>query len=1012
MFLFPNQMRLFKRYLCLAFFCFFIHKSFSQNTLTYTMNDSHYRNGLEYYERNNYAAAKMEFAKFLENTTDAEKYYNHDQINAEYYITVCSLFLNAPEADIQANRFVAAHPNHPKSATLFKELGNYYFASQNYEKAIYYFGKVNKAMLTVNEQAEVSFKLGMAYYNSNELKKSLVAFSEVKNLGDKTYSPQAAYYSGAVQFKFENWDEAIADFKRIEKNEAYRAEAPIWIANAYYKQGKYEELLAYAEPLLKTTNKEKYVGDLAILAGDIYFQKSNYQQALVYYDLLKKVSKAPILPEVRYRIGFCQYKAKIYPEAIDNLKIIATRNDDLGQYSSYYLGVCYLNTQNLVGALAAFDAARRMNFNKSIQEDAAFNHAKVQISMGNSAAAIKELLEFTKTFPNSAYEGEATELLSDAYLTSNNYPAAIAYIEGLKKRTPKLNTIYQRMTYNQGINEFNADNYDKAIYYFIKSVQNPEDFELKTAATYYKAESFFAQKRYVDALPVYSEISNVSEASKGANFALKSLYSMGYIYYNQKDYDKAATYFKDFTTKIRDKTPKPNYDDAMMRLADCYFAQKNFAAASQIYDIVAISGQEDKDYALFQKAQTLQFQGKEAMAKDNYNKIIKDYPSSPYSDDALYKSGEIDLNLGNTQTAIDAFSKLIQTKKGSNWVPNGHLKRAIAYSNLKNFEASIKDYRTILSIYPKHTTAEDALLGLQEALNSVGRSEEFATDLASYKLKNPDGSSTEALEYETAKNIYFAQQYAKAVPALASFLKNYPGSSSNIEAKYYLADSYNRIGDKNNALTYFYSVLANSTSNYLSRAAFRAGEIEMSLKNYPKAITNYRLLAQTSTNKKDQLTAWTNMMQGYFELKNYDSTIVFAKEVISAGSTVSGTSNKAQLYIGKSYLGKGDMIRATTEFENTIKMAKDESGAEAKYYIAQMAFNSKNYKQTIELCKQLNTDFSDYEHWRGRGFLLIADSYLALDDTLNAKAVLNSLIDNSPDTEVVQSAKNKLSTLK
>jgi TolA-binding protein len=48
----------------------------------------------------------------------------------------------------------------------------------------------------------------------------------------------------------------------------------------------------------------------------------------------------------------------------------------------------------------------------------------------------------------------------------------------------------------------------------------------------------------------------------------------------------------------------------------------------------------------------------------------------------------------------------------------------------------------------------------------------------------------------------------------------------------------------------------------------------------------------------------------------------------------------------------------------------------------------------------------------GKGFLLIADSYIALDDTLNAKAVLNSIIDNSPDTELVVLAKQKLSTLK
>jgi tetratricopeptide (TPR) repeat protein len=991
---------------------FFSLIGWSQNTLTYTKNDSHYRDGLEYFERSNYAAAKVEFTKFLDNADDAEKYHNYDQISAEYYVVVCNLYLNAPEADIQANRFVSEHPNHPKSATLFKELGNYYFASQNYEKAIYYFKKVSRNLLTVADQAEVGFKLGISYYNSGELKNSLEQFSSVKNLDDDTYSPQAAYYAAVVEFKEENWEAAIADFKRIEKNEKYRSEAPIWIANAYYKQAKFDELIDYAEPLLKPTNKEKYVGELAVMVADIYFQKNDYTQANIYYDLLKKASKAPIAPEVRYRIGFSQYKTKRFAEAIDNLKLVATRNDDLGQYSSYYLGVCYLNTQNLAGALAAFDAARRMTFNPSIKEDAAFNHAKVQISMGNSTAAIKELLEFSKSFPNSAYDTEVSELLTDAYLTSNNYQAAISYIEGLKKRSPKINLIYQRMTYNQGINEFNVENYPKSIFYFIKSVQAPEDIDLKTAADYYKAESFYLQKKYTDALTIYNELQNVGESSKGAEYSQKALYSMAYIYYNQANYEKAASMFKAYTDKLKDTKVRPNYDDAMVRLADCYFVQKNFQAASQIYDIVALGGQENKDYALYQKAQTLQFQGKDGPAKDIYNKIIKDYPNSTYSDDALYKSGEIELNADNYIVAAGQFTKLIQTKQKSVWVPNAYLKRAITNTNLKNYDASISDYRFILANFPTHATSEDALLGLQDVLNTVGKSEEFSNDLSSYKQKNPTGSSTENLEYETAKNIYFALQYNKAIPALSNFLANYPNSASGIEAKYYLADSYNRTNDRQNALKYFYSVINGPSSNYISRAAFRAAEIENTLKNYPKAIVNYKLWAQTSNSKTDQQKAYLGIMEGYYALKNFDSTIVASHEVIALGNVVANSINKGTLYLGKAYMGKNDLIRANTEFENTIKLAKDEYGAEAKYNMALITYNGKNYKQTIELVKQLNADFPDYENWRGKGFLLIADCYIALNDSLNAKAVLNSIIDNSEDTELIVQAKQRLSNIK
>ncbi len=977
----------------------------AQNTLTYTENDSHYRQGLEYYDRSNYAAAKLEFSQFLKNSPDAEKYYNHDQINAEYYITMCSLFLNAPEADVEANRFVANHPNHPKSATLFKELGNYFFAQQDWERSIYYFKKINSQQLSLPEQAESNFKLGMSYFKSNQLNPALAAFSAAKNMGVEAYSPISAYYAGTIHYKLENYPAAIQDFKQIENHSSYRSEAPIWIANSYYKQGKMDELLSYATAKLQKSSNEKYSAELAAMVGDIYFQNADYQKANQNYDIFRKQNKAAIPADLRYRMGYSLYKLKKYAEATEHLKAIATRNDEIGQYSSYYLGVCYLNLNQVADALAAFDAAKRLNFSKEIKEDASFNHAKAQLATGNSNAVIKELNAFQKEFPKSTYTDEANELLTEAYLSTNNYAAAISFIEGIKNRSKKINGIYQRMTYNQGVSEFNADNYDKAIFYLIKSEMSPEDPTLKVSASYLKGESFYQQKKYNEALTVFNTIDSPLD------YELKSLYSTAYIYFNQKNYDKAATAFKEYTTKAKGR-PGTYYNDAMARLADCYLVQKNYAAAQQIYDVVALGGEADRDYALYQKAQTMVYQGKEAQAKDVYQKIVNDYPTSPYSDDAAYKLGEIELNAGNTQTAINHFSKLISSKPKSEWVPNALSKRAIAHTNLKNYDAAIADYRRILNNYPSDDSAEGALLGLQDVLNQAGRPEEFATDLANYKKRNPTASSTEALEYETAKNIYFAQQYAKAITALQAYIAAYPYAANSTEAKYFLADSYNRTANKANALKYFYEVIASNNAQFVSRAAYRAAEIETSLKNYPKAIANYRLLNQTSSNKRDQLNAQIGLMDSYFEAKNYDSTLVFAREVLANGSATPGLPNRAQLTIGKAYMAKNELSRANLEFDSVIKMAKDEYGAEAKYYKALIWYNNKEYKKSIDEVKALNNDFGDYETWRGRGFLLIADCYIALNDMLNAKAVLNSLIDNSPDTELVNQAKERLSKLK
>jgi tetratricopeptide (TPR) repeat protein len=86
---------------------------------------------------------------------------------------------------------------------------------------------------------------------------------------------------------------------------------------------------------------------------------------------------------------------------------------------------------------------------------------------------VKELTAFLKQYPDSKFENEANELVGEAYFASNNYPAAIAYIEGLKRKTPKINATYQRLTYSQGVSDFNAERYPQAVANLDKSLKFP-----------------------------------------------------------------------------------------------------------------------------------------------------------------------------------------------------------------------------------------------------------------------------------------------------------------------------------------------------------------------------------------------------------------------------------------------------------------------------------------------------------------------------------------------------------
>jgi TolA-binding protein len=110
-------------------------------------------------------------------------------------------------------------------------------------------------------------------------------------------------------------------------------------------------------------------------------------------------------------------------------------------------------------------------------------------------------------------------------------------------------------------------------------------------------------------------------------------------------------------------------------------------------------------------------------------------------------------------------------------------------------------------------------------------------------------------------------------------------------------------------------------------------------------------------------------------------------------------------------MARGDYEVAKDEFLNTLNAARDEYGAEAKYLLAQIFYTQKEYKQAYETMISLNNDFSTYDQWVGKSFLLLADNFAAQNDIFQARATLQSLIDKFPLESVKEEARKKLKAL-
>jgi tetratricopeptide (TPR) repeat protein len=981
----------------------------AQRTQSYAEPDYHYRNGLELFEKANYAASRYEFRQYLEprrgdgsqtllNTGD------QNAVEAEYYIALTSLYIDEPGAELLVDRFVTNHSQHPKAAQLYGDLGTYYYNRQDYAKAIDFLEKAVAKGSSTSQQIAYKYQLALSYYNTQNLQRALPLLNEVKLDPNSTDAPAASYYAGVINFRNQNFTDAVGDFRRIENNPTYQNQVPNWIAQSLYRQRKYDELLAYTVPLLKR-NSGSAMSEVALYTAEVYYQQNQFAQAIPFYKQYISAAGAKAPGAIKFRYGQSLFRTGAYADAITQLRPVAGGKDTTAQYASYTLGISYLQTQNPAYAMNAFDQAGRLSFNRDIQEEARFNHAKLQLDQNNGTDAVKELTAFLKQYPTSKFENEANELVSEAYFASNNYPAAIAYIEGLKRRTPKINATYQRLTYNQGVNDFNAERYQQAVANLDKSLKFPVDNDLQQAAQFWKAESYSAGKQYDTAIPLYASVAK----SGSDEYATRSLYALGYAYFNKKDYTRALPYFRDFVSK--GANDKEQVQDATLRLADVYFANKQYENALRYYDQAIAQNAADKDYAAYQKAVILSYVGRDAEAKAQFDQVQRQFPNSRFVDEALLQKANVDFEKGAYQVAIQEYTKLIQDKPTSALIPAALLRRAIAYGNLQQYDPAVADYKRILDNYGESEQAQSALLGIQNTLNDAGRPEEFSQVLGQYKKSNPGSTDVERVQFENARNIYATAKYDQAIQSLLTFMQEYPNSPSTNAARYYLAESYRQTSDAANALRYYNLVVADNKSEYLVRAATRAAELETSQKNFPRAVRNYQLIIRQAENKAEQVTAQLGLMDTYFTYPKPDSAAAIARDIISAGSVVLGAQNRAQLMLGKVAFNKGDYKSAQADFEKTIALAKDINGAEAQFRLGEILYKEKKYKESIAAMLKFNEQFGEYEYWKGKAFILVSDNNVALDEPTQAKAVLNSIIENSSDETIVAEAKQKLATL-
>ena len=87
------------------------------------------------------------------------------------------------------------------------------------------------------------------------------------------------------------------------------------------------------------------------------------------------------------------------------------------------------------------------------------------------------------------------------------------------------------------------------------------------------------------------------------------------------------------------------------------------------------------------------------------------------------------------------------------------------------------------------------------------------------------------------------------------------------------------------------------------------------------------------------------ILSNHYNTKSYDSAIFYGKNLLKLEKISFNIRNKANLLIGKSYLDKNEINDGVDYLLSTINLAKDVSGAEAQYLLANLFYEQNQLNQ-------------------------------------------------------------------
>jgi len=620
------------------------------------------------------------------------------------------------------------------------------------------------------------------------------------------------------------------------------------VAQKAVEDGFYDVAIRYTEQFLEQyPNTEKRM-QANLLLGQCYFFKEQYLKA---FEIFKGLSLSPGYQDaVLFWLGETYLKGKDYAQAraqYQKLLQVYPRSDYAPQ-AYYALGWVNFEQENYSEALKTFSEFTHLFPGHSLSEEALFRIGECEFNLNDHVKSIEAFDQYLKSFPKSTrldqvyfYIAESNYYLKKYVQAVKNY--AKAKDASYSNKTKFIAEIGAGWSYSK-LNEFEqaVQSFQEALDFATKSKLSYEDALFGLASLFTEAKDLTkALKNYERIITELPENPRIDEAYLGKANLLYSL----------ERYNEAITEYQGLINhSVKDADFNDIAEKTYLGLAWTYMKSGQLPEALKNFQYIAehTKNKVIQVSALTQIADAYQDLNQFENAVATYDKILKNFPNTPYTDYAQYRQGIALLKMEKIEGATLSFQSLQEKFPNSKYLTDVDYYLGVAYFKKNDWiGAKEKLLSFINALSPTHEFQPDANYILGLCFFYLNDSDEAIKIFRKIKRLYPDNADLVLdSEFHIALSLYNKGDVKEALKEFKIIAYKHPGTKTALDALMWLGEYYSKTFDFDNAITYYGQVVNDfPKSPTQGKALLGLGNAYYEKSEFDKALNQFKQIDET-----------------------------------------------------------------------------------------------------------------------------------------------------------------------